>query len=93
MSLKKFIAQENTMTSMFGRPEWTVFPTKPADLTAAHKLELAQKLLGALSPENLCCDGELRGAKLRAKATLLNNAKRDLEALGQKVEWDVCYPR
>jgi len=90
MSLKKFIAQENRVAEMWGKgnPAWTVFPAKPADLTPAHKKELANRLLSALSPENLCCDGELRGAKLRSKSIMLNTAKADLEALGQKVEWD-----
>ena len=89
MSLKKFIAQENRVAELWakGNPAWTVFPAV-ADLTSEHKKELANRLLSGLSPENLCCDGELRGAKLRAKAALLNQAKADLEALGQKVEWD-----
>ena len=34
-------------------------------LTAAQKQILADRLLSALSPEALTCDGELRGAKLR----------------------------
>ena len=55
-------------------------------LTVEHKKELADALLCALSPENLCCDGELRGAKLRAKSLMLNKAKEELEAMGQKVE-------
>jgi len=90
MSLKKFIKQENRVAELWGKgnPAWTVFPEKIADLTAEHKKQLASRLLSALSPENLCCDGELRGAKLRAKANLLNKAKADLEALGQKVEWE-----
>ena len=90
MSLKKFIAQENQLAEMWGKGNqaWTVFPTNPSELTDGNKKELAQRLLSALSPENLCCDGELRGAKLRAKANLLNAAKADLEAMGQKVEWD-----
>lgn len=87
MSLKKFIAQENRVAELWGKGNWTVFPAV-ADLTPEHKKELANRLLSALSPENLCCDGELRGAKLRAKSILLNTAKADLEALGQKVEWD-----
>jgi hypothetical protein len=89
MSLKLFIAQENRVTALFNRDEKAmVFPENPKCLTTEHKQRLAQRLLSALSPENLCCDGELRGAKLRAKASLLNTAKLELEALGQKVEWD-----
>ena len=89
MSLKKFIKQENQMTALFNRdPNAVVYPEDTGLLTPQHKRQLADQLLSALSPENLCCDGELRGAKLRAKAKLLNQAKADLEALGQKVEWE-----
>ena len=45
-------------------------------------------LLSDLSPEALTCDGELRGAKLLAKSRMLNQAKADLEAMGQKVEYN-----
>jgi len=89
MSLKKFIAQQNRVTAMFnGDPNAVVYPEDTSKLTTAHKQQLAQGLLSALSPENLCCDGELRGAELRAKSNLLNKAKADLEALDQKDEWD-----
>jgi len=89
VSLKKFIAQENHVTELYNRdPNAVVFPTSTAWLTPAHKADLAGRLACALSPENLCCDGELRGAKLRAKSNMLNKAKADLEALGQKVEWE-----
>jgi len=86
MSLKDFIKRENTVNRLFGRAEW-ILPENPRDLTAENKKDLAQRLLSALSPEVLTCDGELRGVKLRAKTMRLNLAKMDLEALGQKVEW------
>lgn len=88
MSLKKFVEQENRMNAMF-RPSARQLDVK--NLTAEDKKDLAQRLLNALSPENLCCDGELRGAKLRSKAAMLNKAKADLEAMGQRVEWDYAY--
>ena len=77
MSLIKFIAQENFVANMWGtgNPAWTVFPEKIADLTADHKKELASRLLSDLG-------------LLRSKAIMLNTAKADLEALGQKVEWE-----
>lgn len=44
-------------------------------------------LSSALSPENLCCDGELRGRALNMKAIMLNGAWADLEKLtGEKFE-------
>ena len=86
MSLVKFIKQQNKFAQWF--PKEPVYPEKTANLTAEQKKQLADSLLNALSPESLTCDGELRGAKLRTKAAMLNQAKADLEALGQKVEWD-----
>ena len=88
MSLKKFIAQENQMAALWGNGRLPTYPENTSLLTPEQKKQLADNLLSALSPENLCCDGELRGARLRSKANLLNKAKSDLEALGQRVEWD-----
>jgi len=91
MSLKKFIAQENRYAAMWGDGPDSLFPDSIRLLTTEQKKKLAQRLLSALSPENLCCDGELRGAALRTKSAMLNKAKAELESLGQKVEWDCHY--
>jgi hypothetical protein len=89
MSLKKFIKQENHIASFFAKAP--VFPENPANLTGEQKKQLADRLLTCLSPECMTCDGELRGAKLRTKSIMLNQAKADLEVLGQKVEYDYSY--
>ena len=85
MSLKKFVEQENRMAK-FWEPSAPVLDIKA--LTAEDKKNLADRLLTCLSPECLTCDGELRGAKLRTKSAMLNQAKADLEAMGQKVEYE-----
>jgi hypothetical protein len=90
MTLKAFIKQENQMHAMFGRMGLKPGPLYPEDtdlLLDRHKAELADRLASALSPENLCCDGELRGAPLRAKTKLLQGAKADLVAMGVTHEW------
>lgn len=89
MSLKKFIAQQNATVDMMRKfGGWSdaqaAAATYPEDvklLTGAQRTALAQRLSCSLSPENLCCDGELRGAKLQAKARLLHKAKDELEGL------------
>ena len=86
MSLKKFVEQENKMLTLFSGAGEQPFDVK--NLTPEDKKKLADRLLCALSPECLTCDGELRGAKLQTKARMLNQAKADLEALGQKVEYE-----
>jgi len=40
---------------------------------------LGNCLSSDLSPENLACDGEIRGAKLRSKANKLNGVVKDIE--------------
>lgn len=80
MSLTAYISQRNRINTMFGQ-----MLLDHNNLTAEDKAALARQLESDLSPESLTCDGELRGAPLRAKAALLNKAKSQLEALGQKV--------
>ena len=89
MSLKKFIAQQNATVDMmvkFGG--WSdaqgaaaAYPEDVKLLTNAQRVALAHRLSCSSSPENLCCDGELGGAKLQAKAKLLHKAKEELEGL------------
>lgn len=78
-NLSKFVENENRMAAYFN--------DKVVDIKAITD-EDAQKLWnrldGDLSPENLSCDGELRGAKLRAKYNLLKGAMKELKTLGLK---------
>ena len=46
---------------------------------------LANRLAMDLSPENLTCDGELRGTQLAAKRAMLNKAVSELQHMGQEV--------
>lgn len=80
MSLAKFIERENMYARVFKMPEMD-----PNNLTTEQKKQLAGKIACSLSPENLTCDGELRGAQLQAKARMLQKAKQDLEAMGVTV--------
>ena len=74
--LATFVEQSNFTRRIFGGKILSA-----ENLTAADRVELLSELEGALSPENLTCDGELRGAPLRKKATMLNGAKVELERL------------
>jgi hypothetical protein len=84
MSLKAFIKQQNDAETFWashsGRTPM-LLPQDPVKLTGAQRVALAKRLSCSLSPENLCCDGELRGAKLQAKSRLLYKAKEELEGL------------
>lgn len=87
MSLKKFIQQENRISILFSKDKQPKYPEDTDLLLERHKKELADRLASALSPESLTCDGELRGAKLQAKARMLNAAKAELAAMGVTHEW------
>jgi hypothetical protein len=50
-------------------------------VTYEDKILLLSRLEGQFSPENLCCDGELRGPALRAKTVMLLCAQAYLESL------------
>jgi hypothetical protein len=81
-NLQAFIDSENRMNALFDYKF-----CKPLSLaTAKDRQSIANRLGIALEPENLCCDGELRGAKLRAKSKLLNAALDELVALDPSIE-------
>jgi hypothetical protein len=48
------------------------------NLTPRQMQDLYESLRCDLSPENLCCDGELRGVALKRKSAMLNGALREL---------------
>lgn len=76
LHLFAFIDKQNVMARLFKTKEY-----RPGNLTAEDRKELLQVVETQLSPENLCCDGELRGAALKAKSDMLNGAKEALIAL------------
>ena len=74
--LKQYIDRANVMRKMFGQHEY--------DLNNVfHRRDLAQSLEYDLSPENLTCDGEVRGEALKRKYTFLTRAQQQLELVEQ----------
>lgn len=73
-NLKKYIEQRNVWRGWQKKPPLDVKTLSIKDMN-----ELFNAIDNALSPENLCCDGELRGAALTRKARMLNGAKAELE--------------
>jgi len=71
-TLTKYVEDRNAWRGIFGQAPFT-FPLTHADVT-----ELTEIIDSELSPENLCCDGELPMAQVRVKARLLNGAAADL---------------
>ena len=80
--LEAYIAERHRLNEFFRALGDTPKKTySAANLSAQDREELLKQLECALSPENLCCDGELRGAALKRKATMLYGAKAELERL------------
>ena len=75
-NLTAFVSQQNLYASVFGGKQLDV-----TRLSADDRVRLRDALDSALSPENLCCDGELRGRALQQKSRMLNGAMRELQAL------------
>jgi len=76
--LDRYVKQHNAMREAFG--------DGPAEsqlsLTNRNDRKKIRSYLECdLSPENLCCDGELSGNRLHAKSKFLNGALRELNSI------------
>jgi len=76
--LSGYIAQRNLWADVFNRPKLDA-----GNLTPRQMQDLLRSLDADLSPENLTCDGELRGAQLRSKERMLVGAKNELLKLAR----------
>lgn len=78
--LETYLERHNAFETIFGKPPIAMPKTR------AECKSLFVRLSGDLSPENLCCDGELPAAQVQVKARHLNQAWADLETIfGRKV--------
>lgn len=75
INFETWLTRVNNMNRIFKQPTYDKYRVTPTD-----KAELERKLEGELSPENLTCDGELRGPALRTKAALLTGALAYLQS-------------
>ena len=79
-ALLQFVKQRNQFNSVFG--------IKALDLTVAQdRQRVAEIIDGALSPENLTCDGELSTAQVRARYRELTAVARELQQLDPSVKF------
>lgn len=76
--LTKYVEGKNWVRRMFKQPELDANNLSAQDVRA-----LLDAIEGDLSPENLTCDGELRGAKLKAKQAMILGAQAQLIELAQ----------
>lgn len=78
-NLRKYVNGMNRFAALFGDKEINL-----AHLNNNMAKNLFDKLECDLSPENLCCDGELPAAQVRTKARMLHGAVRELIELGYR---------
>jgi hypothetical protein len=77
-TLESYVERQNSWTALFGQ--------KPLSLlNAEDRKRIAQRLDSDLSPENLTCDGELRGAALRDKQRYLLRCVNELTSIDPSV--------
>ena len=78
-ALTAYVEQKNRWNAIFKGEQFEV-------LSAAGRKRVAQSLDADLSPENLTCDGEVRGVQLREKQAYLNQCVAELIKLDPSVK-------
>jgi len=66
-SLAQYIAHKNLMNKLFGSKPII----DPDNITPTQARRLLDSIESDLSPENLCCDGEISATEARRKAKFL----------------------
>jgi hypothetical protein len=70
-TIEQYVAQRNAWGKIFGNRELSLLNTADRQL-------IANSIESDLSPENLTCDGEVRGAALRTKYAYLTRCAQEL---------------
>ena len=78
-TLQAYIEQKNRWNAIFKGEQFEI-------KSAAGRKRVAQSLDADLSPENLTCDGEVRGVQLREKQADLNQCVTELIRLDPAVK-------
>jgi len=77
-ALENYVEQKNRWRAIFNQ--------KPLSLlNKEDRQTIANSIDGEMSPENLTCDGELRGAQVREKARYLTRAAEELLSIDPSV--------
>lgn len=79
-TLEQYVEQKNSWGKIFG--------SKPMSLmNAKDRQRIADSIDADLSPENLTCDGELRGAQVQAKYRMLTRCAAQLLSIDASVKF------
>ena len=77
-TLEQYVDQKNAWGKIFGKPALSL-------LNAKDRQTIANSLDADLSPENLTCDGEIRGQALRNKQNYLIRCANELVSIDPTV--------
>ena len=77
-TLEQYVEQKNKWRGIFNQAPLSL-------LNAQDRQAIANSIDSELSPENLTCDGELRGAQVRDKARYLNRCAEELLSIDPSV--------
>ena len=77
-TLEAYVAQKNAWTRIFKGKELSL-------LNAKDRQAIANSIDADLSPENLTCDGELRGAQVQQKFRYLTRCAEELLSIDPSV--------
>ena len=77
-NIERYVEQKNAWGKIFGSKELSL-------TNAKDRQRIAASLDADLSPENLTCDGEVRGAQLQAKARYLQRCVEELQSIDPTV--------
>ncbi len=78
-AIEQYVDNKNQWAGMFGGKKLSL-------LNKADRQKIADSLDADLSPENLTCDGELRGPALQKRYDFLTKAARELKSIDPAVE-------
>ena len=79
-NLEQYVEQKNSWGKLFGN--------KPLSLlNAKDRQKIADSLDSDLSPENLTCDGELRGSAVQQKYRYLTRCAEELLSIDPSVQF------
>ena len=79
-ALQKYIDQKNRWNSIFKGKQYEI-------QTAKGRQEVANCLDSDLSPENLCCDGELSRSQVLTKHRELTSVVKELQKLDPSLKF------
>jgi hypothetical protein len=77
-TIEKYVQQKNEWNSIFGKMPLTLD-------TTSDRQRIADMLESDLSPENMSCDGEIRGQALQQKFRFLSRAAEELLSIDRNL--------